>query len=348
MRRNEIEEALRTAIRAGAYPAGTRIPSRRSLLTEFQVSPVTLQAALDHLAEQGYVVPRGRHGTFVTDLPPNLTRYALVFPDQPGKGQWNRFWSVIHREGLGWRDGRERSFIPYFCTEGDPDSPDHLRLRSDVADGRLAGLLFATPPWYLEGSPILGHDIPRVFMGNDPQDTTRFSASGLSFGESDGILQRVFQAFHAAGCRRIAGLIDIHQADQWPAYVQEAQRAGLASQRNWWIGLPTHHGGSTSAQAVARLLLDRSPQDRPDALFIGDDNLVPHATAGVQDLELRVPGDLTVIAHANFPNPTPAAVPCGRFGIDAVELLGAGLDELDRLKTARDRRLVQVGTSLRL
>lgn len=348
MRRNDIEDALKAAIRTGTYPAGSRIPSRRTLLTTLKVSPITLQAALDHLAEQGYVVPRGRHGTFVADLPPNRTRYALVFADRPGEGPWNRFWSVIHREGLAWRDAQERRFIPYFCSGNDQDSSDRLRLRTDVEEGRLAGILFVTPPWFLDGSPVLSHDIPRVFMGNDPGDAVRFAGSCLSFGEHDGILQRVFAAFREAGCRRVAGLIDLHRTEYERTYLQECQRAGLGSHRNWWIGLTTHQAGAASARSVARLLLDRAPQDRPDGLFIGDDNLVPHATAAIADLELRVPGDLTVIGHANFPNPTPAQVPCGRFGVDAVELLASALDELDRLKAAADPRLVPIRTALRL
>ena len=343
MRSSDIEESIRQAIRSGAYPAGGRMPSRRSLLAEFKVSPITLQAALDRLAEQGFVEPRGRHGTFVSELPPNLTRLALVFADRPNTGQWNRFWSVIHREGLAWSDGRGRRFAPYFCGEGDED---RLRLRADAEEGRLAGFLFVTPPWFLAGSTVLTHDIPRVFMGNEREDTLRFSASALSFGEADGLLQRVFRAFRAAGCRRVAGLVDLHQTANWRSYLEEGQRAGLESQQSWWIGLPTYPGGSVSARAVTRLLLDRPAQDRPDALFIGDDNLVPHATAAIRDLDLRVPGELAVIAHANFPNPTAAAVPCGRFGIDAGELLTAAAAELDRLREATDRRLVQVATSL--
>ena len=43
-----------------------------------------------------------------------------------------------------------------------------------------------------------------------------------------------------------------------------------------------------------------------------DDNLVPDATAVVASVGLRVPDDLLVIVHTNFPYPTPAAVPACR------------------------------------
>ena len=56
-------------------------------------------------------------------------------------------------------------------------------------------------------------------------------------------------------------------------------------------------------------MLHGPAHDRPDALVITDDNLVPAATAGVLAAGRRVPADLEVVAHANFPHVTPSAVP---------------------------------------
>ncbi|WP_432571889.1 aminotransferase-like domain-containing protein [Kineococcus sp. SYSU DK005] len=51
--------------RAGALPAGARMPSSRTLVTELGVGPVTVQRAVDRLVADGTVVTRPGAGTFV-------------------------------------------------------------------------------------------------------------------------------------------------------------------------------------------------------------------------------------------------------------------------------------------
>jgi len=69
--------------------------------------------------------------------------------------------------------------------------------------------------------------------------------------------------------------------------------------------------------------------DRPDALLVTDDNLVEYATAGLVDAGVRVPTDMDVVVHCNFPWPTPSLVPVRRIGYDAAQMLRACLDIAD-------------------
>jgi DNA-binding transcriptional MocR family regulator len=50
---------------AGAAPPGTRLPSVRELMRSLQVSPVTVQRALDALSQSGIIEARPGQGTFV-------------------------------------------------------------------------------------------------------------------------------------------------------------------------------------------------------------------------------------------------------------------------------------------
>jgi DNA-binding FadR family transcriptional regulator len=68
----ETVERLGTAIRTGILPAGSQLPSERTLADELGISRSTLRQALTTLVQSGHLVAqRGRSGgTFVTDQPP--------------------------------------------------------------------------------------------------------------------------------------------------------------------------------------------------------------------------------------------------------------------------------------
>jgi DNA-binding FadR family transcriptional regulator len=68
----ETVERLGTAIRAGILPAGSQLPSERTLADQLGISRSTLRQALTALVQSGHLIAvRGRGGgTFVTDRPP--------------------------------------------------------------------------------------------------------------------------------------------------------------------------------------------------------------------------------------------------------------------------------------
>jgi hypothetical protein len=65
-------------------------------------------------------------------------------------------------------------------------------------------------------------------------------------------------------------------------------------------------------------------------LFVVDDNLVESATAGLIAADVKVPSDLHVVAHCNFPWPSPSVLPVKRLGYDIRECLQACIDAIDR------------------
>ncbi|HUU68288.1 MAG TPA: hypothetical protein VM186_02090 [Planctomycetota bacterium] len=69
--------------------------------------------------------------------------------------------------------------------------------------------------------------------------------------------------------------------------------------------------------------------ERPDGLIISDDNPVEPATAGLVDAGVRVPKDLTVVAHANSPWPTASYVKAKRLGFDCLRLIQIAVDSID-------------------
>ncbi len=340
--RKRIEHELKHRIRSGLYAPGARMPSHRQLQAELQASSVTLQLAFDRLVERGYVEPRGALGTFVARTLPMDSRVAVVFPEEVGKRSWNRFWSTAKRVAEDWAEGDIR-FKPY-CIEGEQaGSPVHRQLCDDVADGALAGIVFVSVPAYLGGSPLLTADIPRICIsGGGARNRDDYDASVMSFVDG-GAVEGILRGFAAAGRRRLGLLTTLANTEIFHARYKAVLRSiGLESRREWRLGLPVSTEMAPCARTVTHLLCSSPAEHRPDCLLIADDNLVPYATAGIQDAGLQVPAQLQVAAHANFPEPIRAGVPCQRFGPDLVTLLRAAAAEIHHLAGGGDKRLVSV------
>jgi DNA-binding LacI/PurR family transcriptional regulator len=341
--REWIERELRRRIQDGTYAAASRMPSHRVIQRELGASSVTLQRAFDRLAELGYVEPRGGQGTFVAAALPHLTRIALVFPEESGKGPWNRFWSTAKRVAEGW-SGAQR-FRSYHIGNEQADSPGHRQLCRDFADGGCAGVVFMHGPAYIADSPLVTGDIPRAVICGRPRDVERYRASVIEFDNGDPLAD-ILRRFAADGRRRLAGLTSpgLGFAARCEPFLRGL---GLETRPEWWIGLPVTPRAATCAADVARLLFSGSARQRPDCLIISDDNLVPHAVAGIAAAGVAVPRELAIAAHANFPGPLPASVPCLRYGVDLEDILGAAAGEITRIAAGGAPRAVRIAARIR-
>ena len=61
-----LYQTLRQRITDGAFPYGSRFPSKRSLAAQYDLSLVTVEHAIELLDEEGYIETRERSGIFVT------------------------------------------------------------------------------------------------------------------------------------------------------------------------------------------------------------------------------------------------------------------------------------------
>ena len=319
--RQRMLARLRDQIVKGRFAPGARLPSRSELERQFGASPVTVQHVFDQLSREGFVVARRRLGTFVSDEPPHLCSFVLVFPyrDLPER-PWPRFWHALAAEARKLqRPGVRIGFSYGNETHVDIDAYRHLL--DDVAHHRLAGLLFASKPFYLRGSPVLAQPgLPCVaIMPSVEADMPGIKA--VSHG-GDWLGLAIDQLL-AAGRRRIAVLTLPAMAD----LVASTLAARGLKIPAYWVQ-PVHPQSCAGARRVTHLLLAGDAVSRPDGLLITDDNLVEAATAGVADAGVKVPGRLLVGAHCNFPYPAPSAVPVVQVGYDVRKLLNVCLDNL--------------------
>ena len=60
----QLYRQLRQDISEGVFPPGARLPSKRQLAEELGVSLITVEHAMELLADEGYAVPRQRSGFY--------------------------------------------------------------------------------------------------------------------------------------------------------------------------------------------------------------------------------------------------------------------------------------------
>lgn len=329
-----IAGRLRTPIIAGAWAPGARLPTRRDLCGEFGCSTITLQMAMDTLAEEGFIRSDGRHGTFVHDRPPHLTDIAVVYPHITGR---NHFWEAMDETVKAWRS-KEFKLSSWYGVDTHEDNPTYSALRARVSQGSLAGIVFVCSPHFFLKSPLLlKAGIPRVaFASNwrhpgEPVSTISFSQESFS--------ERAVRRLAREGCRRIAVLT--FPSDSYGHWEGVCRKHGLDLRPYWFQCI--HQGTAETGRNVARLLFREGQSDQPDAVVIADDNLVEAVTQGMVDAGVGVPRDVRVVAHCNFPWPTRSALPVTRLGWDTrgILALALGLIEQSRANTTPTRAWVE-------
>ena len=319
-----ILNELRQQIIEGRYPPGSQLPTRDELGRHFKVSPITLQKALSGLIHDGFVYAKTGQGTFVVDEPPHLSRYGLVFPSDPGSDSWNNFFAAMNNEAMAIQRAKPERLSLYFGLENPARYESRDKLIADVQAHRLAGLIFASPPFNFMGTPLL--DEP----GMARVTTAPYMDLPAVVLDDGSFLEKALDYLASRGRRRIA-MVSAHVTGAATAFFESFRTLLPQRQmetRTYWEQA-MHPSCPQWAKNVAELLFQNGPATRPDGLIITDDNLVPHATAGLLAAGIRVPDDVDVVAHCNFPWPTPSVVPSKRIGYDARQVMAAFIASID-------------------
>ena len=326
VKQQAICQGLRAQIIDGTLPPGAQLPIRSELEKRFNVSSNTLQRALDRLIREGFIYAKGTAGTYVAEQPPHLTHYGVVLPHQRRTDPIrNRFLQAMVNEAER-RDGDGGfRFRVYHVAEPIADDEEAQRLITHVRDHRLAGLLFLTTPDMFAGTPALEEAHPgRVVVNagpSQPVPVVRFDWPNF--------LDRALGALAQRGCQRVALVggtgVERRLGDAWR---ELARGYGMRTAAHWVQGVDLNE--PAGADHLAQLLMYAGQAHRPDGLVIADDNLVEAATAGVQAAGVRAPDELAIIAHCNFPWPTPSVLPVQRLGFDARHVFQRCLDMIEQ------------------
>ncbi|MCX7934616.1 MAG: GntR family transcriptional regulator [Planctomycetota bacterium] len=320
----EIAQQIRDEIIAEQWQPGQSLPSQQKLKARFKVSGQTIQRALEVLMRDGFICSRSTVGTFVAEQPPHLFRYRLVMrPGATGVGASSLYGRALREAAHEISSPGTVALLPHVLPVA--DSLDE-NLRQEIESRSLAGVIFAVEAkaeWlHLLNKPPA---IPHVsLLHEETAQMPIISQDWRAF------IQKALTRLARCGRRRIAFLILPEMAERGGNIAQAVAAHGLES-RPYWIQVQSFNAPE-AVRRVVHLLLAANPQDRPDALVIGDDYLVEPACLGIYDSDLRVPSDLDVLTHANFPTHTPLLLPLIRLGFDAGQLLRSALAMLRRMR----------------
>jgi len=140
VKQRAIVDMLHRQIIQGVLAPGSKLPTRRDLVAQFGGSFLSVQQALDQLVGEGFVEARGPAGTFVSQRPPHLHDYALIFPQLPSHPGFRRFWTALSNEAerLNQVSGSSRHITAWYGIDGHADNEDFQRLVALVKRRQLA------------------------------------------------------------------------------------------------------------------------------------------------------------------------------------------------------------------
>jgi DNA-binding LacI/PurR family transcriptional regulator len=314
---------LRRQIVSGRLAPGSRVPTRRELYGEIQCSPLVLQQAINLLRRDGFLIPRGRHGTFVAPYPPHLRYVALVLPKvQPV----SKFYSAIEKAAMQ-RQTDARQFKRYLWSPMLNQPDDYEKLCDDALHNRFGAVIFASPPSELgPARDLVDPEIPRVYIGQR-------SESGLAGVMVDEVAfrRRAVEYLVSRGRKRIGHIFAEGPRHDEAAIEAQFRSLGIETRPYWMHFVPMP--GDRNAAGVAHLLTRLKDDDAIDALIVHDDNLVPAVLRGLVAASADVPGRIEVLAHANFPDVEPTPLPLVRLGFDCRQIVDACLDVIERFRS---------------
>ena len=323
MSETELLDAVRRDIVTAVFAPGARLPNRIALQKRFSAGSHTIQQAMSTLVKEGVLVARGRAGTFVALKPPHLNRYAFVFPSQPGEG-WSKYWQALLSEVNRLVKSGKRDISIYFILGADRASDDGARLKDDIANHRLAGVICAAMPWGLFDPPSLKRNGMALVAIADGANTGFLSVSV----DHHAFFNRALQWLAARRCKRLAVLTDISVGPaRLAGLLGDLSRFGMTMMPHYHLAVQSRN--PASAEHSARLLMNLPLRERPDCLIIMDDNLVEAVTAGLAASGVTGIDDLLVVAHHNFPLPFSARIQVQHLGFEAREIVQSCLEQVD-------------------
>ncbi len=309
----QILKVLRDEILAGVRRKGEQLPTYDALIEQFGVTRPTIARVLSILREQGLVTVRGTRGVFVAEQLPHDTRYFWVTSEQPGSLEWTTFLSTILELIQQGETTIEGEVVPLVGVDGRSNNPEYQRLCQVVEQQSAAGLLVMNSAMTYQLPALEKPGLPRVAIW------APLPHAGLVRLAFEELIERACARVIERG-QRIAVVSPHTEVLANTERVLRARGAGPDRAR-------LLHVTPVGCEALITLLFERS--DRPDAIFVTDDNLVAPLLVALARVDVRPKRDAYVLAHCNWPRPIGVAEGVEHIGFDVREVLAAAKECID-------------------
>jgi DNA-binding transcriptional regulator YhcF (GntR family) len=301
----QILSALKTEILTGVRKKGGQLPTYDALMEQFGVTRPTIARVLAALREQGLVTVRGTRGVFVAENFPHDVRYFWVTSEQPGSLEWTTFLATFleliqHNEtGLGVE------IIPLVGVDGRANNPEYAKLCRVVDEGSAAGLMVMNSAVTYQLPVLENPGLPRVAIWAPLPHAA--------------LVRLAFEELIDRACAKVlerARKIAVVSPHIWNLNATVTRLCELGADKG---NVRPLHVTPIGCESLIALLFERT--DRPEAIFVTDDNLVAPLLIGLNRAGL-VPGrDVYVLAHCNWPRPVGMEQGVEHIGFDVREVL---------------------------
>jgi hypothetical protein len=317
----KIVRILRSEILSGQRAPREKLPTYDALIEQFHVTRPTVARVLRALRKEGLVDVNGTRGIFVASTFPHHSRYLWVTSEQPGSLEWTSFLATILYLIERKETGIDGEVIPLVGVDGRANNPEYQRLCEAVEHGSAAGLFLMNSATVYLLPALQTAGLPRVAIWAPLPHAALLS---LDF---DALLERACARLLEKG--RCVAVISPHAPNLARAEEFLSKKRRFKKDRLWAL-----HVAPVGCERITELLFDRS--DRPDAVFVTDDNLVEPLLAGLKRAKVRPGKGVYVLSHCNWPRPIGLNEGVEHIGFDVREVLCTAKECIDAQRAGQE------------
>lgn len=305
----QLADWIADRIRTGEYAPGKRLPSNRKLASQWDLSAITITAAMDELVRRRLIVRRRGSGTFVTSDPLELhrrIRIGFFVADNTSSSYTRQVLDAL------WMLCREHhcDLLPIFRGPAE--------IEEAVAEYSLHGALIFNsteiPPGLVKRLRSKG--TPSLLLSSVQQESSEFSI-GYS---NERIIEDAVDYLAELGHRNIGFLVGHSRSLPY----RERYNSFMAAM--WKRQLPVNLAWINVA-AAQQPTVDAyfSQAERPTAVIIGDRLLAPKVYRSLAEHGIRVPQELSLFCIDEPDRPGEFTPRLSMFRIDVSGFCRAGM-----------------------
>ncbi|MBC2602925.1 substrate-binding domain-containing protein [Puniceicoccus vermicola] len=335
----QLSEFLKVELLA-QYEPGECLPSISQLSKSYEVSPMTLRAALSILSQQGYLDIRHGSGTYLSDLGQKQHVGLVLGLDIAQPQSFFRLHLMQYlRQKLDQLGFKSRVYLAYGGggVEGCPD------LEQEISANRVRCLVMLSSLKQLASKEVLdSKGIPRIELW---QNTEYYVMPDYESFVREGV-----RRLAAAGRKRIAMI-------EWSSerknaggrdlkvFQQAMEEHGLEVNRKWHRGdlSPNLRGSGWSLFREIWM----SEKVKPDAILVTDDMLFQGVQTAIEEMNISVPDQLMVATLGMKGSADPCVIPAEVGEVDPEAfgdaVLSIALPLLNRQKVAKPNQVLSMG-----
>ena len=317
----KIFETLRERIVERKYEIGERVPSEKELAEEYNVSRITSKKALELLAGAGLIVRKPGRGSFVAGLSPSEPVASAVADKTPASKPTRRtliglvITDFADSYGTGLLYGMEAAsrendcFLVLRRTFGIPGQEEEA-IRGLLDLGVDGLIVFPAQGEYFNAEilKLVIEQFPLVLVDRHLKGISAASVSTDNVSAARKGTDYLFQLGHRhIGLLTPPPLDTTAVEDRIEGFVQAHAEKGIMVDRGLWMTditstLPNSFHDPNIEQDIRKIqgLLQRNPHIT--ALFASEYNMALVAKAAAQQMDLRIPEDISIVCFDNPPS----------------------------------------------